>query len=385
MDSSFWVHKYKILIYFSHPIQRRSGLTKRPAGCYFSEKGEIMKFERSAIIHIKPLGFPWETEDPFLFCVYHADAYPNGNKEFGPDTSLAGRQLGNDFRLKDGWRMYHGKTVPGFPVHPHRGFETVTVVRKGLVDHSDSLGGAGRYGDGDVQWMTAGKGIQHAEMFPLLKQDAPNPLELFQIWLNLPKAHKMVDAHYAMLWNETIPIHREMDENGKVTTVEIVAGSLGGLYGPDPAPKSWAANSQNEVAIWYFQMEDKGQWSLPLASEGINRTLYFFEGDQIQINQTKVEAGNAVLLDPLQEVLIENGESEGRFLLLQGRPIQEPVVNYGPFVMNTEEEIQQTYRDFQENQFGGWPWPRPDQVHPPEKGRFALHPGGEMLFPPESL
>lgn len=344
-----------------------------------------MDYVRSAIRNIKALGFPWETEDPFLFCVYHADAYPKGNKQFGPAVSLEGRQLGNDFELKDGWRMYHGKEVPGFPVHPHRGFETVTVVRKGLVDHSDSLGGAGRYGDGDVQWMTAGEGIQHAEMFPLLKQDAPNPLELFQIWLNLPKRSKMVEPHYAMLWNEEIPVSRVMDENGKRSTIEVVAGSMGDLKALDPAPKSWAADPENEVIIWHIQMEAQAEWTLPLASKGINRTLYFFEGDQVSIDQSKVKAGKAILLDPQVETKIRNGESEGRFLLLQGRPIQEPVVNYGPFVMNTREEIQQTYREYQETQFGGWPWPRPEQVHPPEKGRFALHPGGGEQFPPEPL
>ena len=340
---------------------------------------------RSAIKSIKSLGFPWETEDPFLFCVYHADAYPKGNKQFGPADSLEGRQLGNDFVLKDGWRMYHGKVVPGFPVHPHRGFETVTVVRKGLVDHSDSLGGAGRYGDGDVQWMTAGEGIQHAEMFPLLKSDAPNPLELFQIWLNLPGAAKMVEAHYSMLWKETIPVYRVKDAEGRQITVEIFAGTLGDMKAPEPAPKSWAFDAQNEVAIWYLQMEAQAEWSLPMASEGINRTLYFFEGDHLFINQTQVESGKSIQLDPQQEVTLKNGGSEGRFLLLQGRPIQEPVVNYGPFVMNTREEIQQTYREYQETQFGGWPWPRPDQVHPPEKGRFALYPGGAVQLPPGTL
>ncbi|MCU0659847.1 MAG: pirin family protein, partial [Polyangiaceae bacterium] len=106
--------------------------------------------------------------DPFLFCVHHDDAYPAGNERLGPATSLAGRNIGSDFAGKDGWNMYHGDVVPGFPQHPHRGFETVTVVRRGLVDHSDSMGARARYGGGDTQWLTAGKGIVHAEMFPLL-------------------------------------------------------------------------------------------------------------------------------------------------------------------------------------------------------------------------
>lgn len=99
----------------------------------------------------------------------------------GPAASLAGRSIGQDFAPNQPWRMYHGEHVPGFPAHPHRGFETVTIVTKGLVDHSDSLGAAGRFGFGDVQWMTAGKGVQHCEMFPLINQEQDNPLELFQI------------------------------------------------------------------------------------------------------------------------------------------------------------------------------------------------------------
>ena len=127
------------------------------------------------ISNIQPLGFNWPTIDPFLFCVHHLDNYPAGNDQLGPAASLAGRNLGQDFTTKDGWRMYHGEIIPGFPAHPHRGFETVTVVLNGFVDHSDSHGAAGRYGNGDVQWMTAGAGLQHSEMFPLLSQKDGNP------------------------------------------------------------------------------------------------------------------------------------------------------------------------------------------------------------------
>src|SRR3954465_15527 len=150
-----------------------------------------MSSPASPILAVKPLGFPWATVDPFLFCAYHDDAYPQGNGELGPKAALAGREIGSDFSRKDGWSMYHGDTVPGFPAHPHRGFETVTIVRKGLIDHSDSLGATAGCGEGDGPWVTAGKGIVHSEMFPLLKADADNPLELFQIWLNLPQRSKM--------------------------------------------------------------------------------------------------------------------------------------------------------------------------------------------------
>jgi redox-sensitive bicupin YhaK (pirin superfamily) len=333
------------------------------------------------ILKVEPLEFPWGTRDPFLFCVYHADAYPEGDGAYGPVNSLEGRKLGNDFVLKDGWRMYHGKSVPGFPVHPHRGFETVTVVRKGVVDHSDSLGGAGRYGNGDVQWMTSGKGIQHAEMFPLLKQEKPNPLELFQIWLNLPAKSKFVEPYYAMLWKEQIPELRMKDEGDRETRVEIVAGSLEGSQAPDPAPDSWAASDENEVAIWHIRMDPGANWTLPPASRGINRTLYFFEGDQLLINGATVRPDHGVEVEAHLPMQLKNGSVKGRILLLQGKPIKEPVANYGPFVMNTVEEIQETFRDYQDSQFGGWPWPRPDMVHPAEKGRFALYTDGSEEFP----
>src|SRR5689334_15515851 len=166
---------------------------------------------------VRPLGFPWETVDPFLFCVHHDDAYPAGNERLGPAASLTGRDLGQDFAGADGWRMYHGTEVPGFPAHPHRGFETVTIVRRGLIDHSDSLGAAARFGGGDVQWLTAGRGVVHSEMFPLLSRDGPNPLELFQIWLNLPRADKLVESHFSMMWASSIPVHATRDAAGRAT------------------------------------------------------------------------------------------------------------------------------------------------------------------------
>jgi quercetin 2,3-dioxygenase len=119
------------------------------------------------VVSVVPLGFPWQTIDPFLFCVHHDDAYPAGNAQMGPATPLSGRNRRQDFSRKDRWSMYHGATVPGFPTHPHRGFETVTIVRQGLIDHSDSPGATARFGASDVQWLTAGQGIVHCKIFPL--------------------------------------------------------------------------------------------------------------------------------------------------------------------------------------------------------------------------
>src|SRR3979490_1684739 len=160
------------------------------------------------VLSVRPMGFPWETSDPFLFCVSHNDKYPPGNERLGPAASLSGRNIGQDFEGKDGWRMYHGDVVPGFPQHPHRGFETVTIVRTGYIDHSDSLGATARFGMGDVPWLNPGAGGVHSEMFPLLDPNGPNTLELFQIWLNLPAKNKLVEPYFTMFWDKDIPRKR---------------------------------------------------------------------------------------------------------------------------------------------------------------------------------
>ncbi len=320
------------------------------------------------------MGFPWQTQDPFLFCVYHLDHYPEGNEDMGPVDSLEGRNLGNDFTIKDGWRMYHGQTVPGFPSHPHRGFETVTVVNKGFCDHSDSLGAAGRFGDGDVQWMTAGRGVQHCEMFPLLKTNERNPLELFQIWLNLPKTNKFVDPHFAMLWHEDIPV---VKSNG--STVKIIAGNYKGTNAAKPTPNSWATDPENEVAIWNIHVDANTEFTLPSSKSEVNRTLYYYEGDNVQIEDKTITPNHGVELHSKQETTFINGNSESHFLLLQGKPINEPVAKYGPFVMNTDTEIQQAMDEYRLTQFGGWPWPHTDNVHPRKNGRFAKYPDGTLV------
>ncbi|MDH6592004.1 redox-sensitive bicupin YhaK (pirin superfamily) [Variovorax sp. TBS-050B] len=344
----------------------------------------------SPIVQIKPLGFPWPTIDPFLFCVYHDDAYPKGNAQMGPEAPLAGRQIGQDFSRKDGWSMYHGETVPGFPAHPHRGFETVTIVRKGLVDHSDSLGATARFGGGDVQWLTAGKGISHSEMFPLLDAGAANPLELFQIWLNLPASHKMAEPHFTMFWSQAIPRLASDDPAGGRTEVSVIAGRLGGAAAGGgaveplaPPPDSWASQADADLAIWTLKMTPGARWTLPpAAGKGTRRMLYFFKGAAVQVAGERVQMPAAVELRADAAVELVNGvEGTSEFLVLQGRPIGEPVAQYGPFVMNTQAEISQALDDYRRTQFGGWPWPDAAPVHARGAGRFARHPDGREEVP----
>jgi len=336
---------------------------------------------QSPIKRIRPLGFPWETADPFLFCVYHQDAYPAGNEQMGPAASLAGRNIGQDFEGKDGWRMYHGNAVPGFPRHPHRGFETVTLVRRGLIDHSDSLGATARFGHGDVQWLTAGGGIEHSEMFPLTRQDAPNPLELFQIWLNLPADAKMSAPYFSMFWAGSMPQLDATDEAGRAISVTIVAGDVGGLHAPAPPPDSWASRTESDLAIWTLRMAPNAKWKLPAAKAGSNRVLYFFSGDSMKVAGEPARVSCAIELHADREVLLENGAQESELLMLQGRPIGEPVAQYGPFVMNTQQQIQQAFADYQRTRFGRWPFESDAPVHAREESRFARHANGKVERP----
>ena len=311
--------------------------------------------------------------------MHHDDAYPAGNEKLGPAASLEGRNLGQDFAGKDGWRMYHGEVVPGFPQHPHRGFETVTIARTGYIDHSDSLGAAARFGRGDVQWLTAGGGIVHSEMFPLLERSKPNPVELFQIWLNLPREDKMVAPHFSMLWSHDIPVCSFTDDAGRTTEVTVIAGSLDGKKAPPPPPRSWAARKDTDVAIWCIRMQPGASWTLPAATNPeAMRELYFFVGGALTVGDRAFRENAAIVVRSDREARLVAGGDACEILLLQGRPIGEPVAQHGPFVLNDRAGIQQAFADYQRTRFGGWPWPSDDPVHAREEGRFARHADGRI-------
>ncbi|MGL1937125.1 MAG: pirin family protein [Fibrobacterales bacterium] len=330
------------------------------------------------IKEIKPLVLPWETQDPFIFCSYHYDEYPGGNEKLGPIHSLDGRNIGQDFVSKDGWNMYHGESVPGFPVHPHCGFETVSIVTKGMVDHSDSLGGRGRFGNGDVQWVTTGSGLQHSEMFPLLREDE-NPFEIFQLWMNLPSRSKKVAPHYKMLWREDIPVVVQKDALGNSATVSVIAGNIEGTTALDPAPDSWAADPKNSVQIWTIKLDPHGVFTIPAFEDDVTRTLYFYDGTQLKVGGVKVQGKQLMHLQSAVDVTIENGSEEAFLFFLQGKPIGEPLVQHGPFVGNSPEDIQEALAKYRKNQFGGWPWKSREPVHDANKGRFAEFPSGEYI------
>ena len=337
--------------------------------------------KNSPIKNIKALSLPWETQDPFIFCSYHNDNFPGGNENMEPNVSLEGRVRGQDFASKDGWNMYHGAKTPGFPAHPHCGFETVSIVTKGMVDHSDSLGGKGRFGNGDVQWLTSGKGVLHAEMFPLLKKDK-NPFEIFQLWLNLPKKSKKVDPYYNMLWNEDIPKVAFKDDRGNLAEVNLIAGHLKGQSALSHNPDSWASDQENHVQIWTMKLQPNAKFTISGINEEVTRTLYFYEGKSINIGETEISRKRLIHLNSKEDVVIKNSTEVSCLFFLQGKPINEPLVQHGPFVANSQEEIQGAVKVYRETQFGGWPYKTSEPTHGSEVGRFARFVNGEEVSKP---
>ena len=333
----------------------------------------------NSVISNRQMGFVRNTLDPFLFCVHHLDLYPEGNEVQGPNEPLVGRHIGSDFDEANDWKMYHGKTVPGFPAHPHRGFETITVVLDGLVDHFDSGGSTGRYGFGDVQWMTAGSGLQHSEMFPLVNQDKPNRLDLFQIWINLPAKDKMTDPGYEMIWAHEVP-HIQLESGD----VRIISGSWNEHVAPAAPSASWANNPDNEVALYILTVKAGGSVELPIASAEANRMMYHISGGVATVESHQLKPTYGMELHANLPTVIEANHENVRVLILQGKPIAEPVSKHGPFVMNTVEEIYQAFSDYRRTEFGGWPWGPSDIVHPREQGRFAKMSDGREIVPPQS-
>ena len=245
--------------------------------------------------------------------------------------------------------------VKGFPWHPHRGIETITYVLKGDVEHGDSLGNKGIISSGDVQWMTAGSGIIHQEM---PKGDGNGKMYGFQLWANLPSREKMMDPRYRDVANEQIPEVKLPND----TTIKIIAGEVSGIKGPvqdiviDPEyiDVTVPANSEfrhptkpGHTAFAYiidgqgYCCREKNPFTYEV--EGIN---YF----DIQ-RDPFVGNGTIVLFDDGDEIMVFTEEHKVRFLLISGKPIGEPVAWYGPIVMNTQEELQIAFEEYQQGTF----------------------------------
>ncbi len=228
----------------------------------------------------------------------------------------------------------------GVGQHPHRGFETVTVVYSGELEHRDTSGAGGLIGEGDVQWMTAGAGIVHEEFHSQQFTEQGGLLKMVQLWVNLPASAKDTPAAYQTLLNKDIPRVSLEDDGG---ALRVIAGEYLEHKGP--------ANTFTPINVWDLKLEPGARVNLPVP-EG-HTTLVAVLNGSVQINDTDVlrEAELANLDREGQEIVLESN-NDARLLVLSGEPIDEPVVGYGPFVMNTEGEIKQAMLDFQSGKFG---------------------------------
>ncbi len=231
----------------------------------------------------------------------------------------------------------------GVGQHPHRGFETVTIVYQGEVSHRDSTGQGGTIGPGDVQWMTAGSGILHEEFHSESFTRSGGTLQMIQLWVNLPAQHKMTPPRYQAILNAEIPTLALPEQAG---AVRVIAGQIGQHKGP--------AHTFTPMNVWDLKL-NQGGWTTIAAAEGWNTALIVLSG-QIKINDTGVaKDGEMAVLSAQGADLSIQALTDASVLLLSGEPIDEPVMGYGPFVMNTRQEIEQAIMDFNNGKFGEMP------------------------------
>jgi len=228
----------------------------------------------------------------------------------------------------------------GVGQHPHRGFETVTIVYKGEVEHRDSTGAGGTIGPGDVQWMTAAKGIIHEEFHSEAFARSGGALEMVQLWVNLPAKDKMTDAGYQTILDGDIPTLPLADNAG---SLRLIAGEFDGVKGP--------ARTFTPIDVWDMRLNAGRSVTLDLHA-GRNTALVVLRGT-LRINATEVaQEGQLALFERDGTLLRLESSDDAMVLLLSGEPIDEPIVGHGPFVMNTEQEIHQAFADYQSGQFG---------------------------------
>ncbi|WP_087694793.1 pirin family protein [Pseudomonas sp. PE-S1G-1] len=228
----------------------------------------------------------------------------------------------------------------GVGQHPHRGFETVTIVYKGEVEHRDSTGAGGTIGPGDVQWMTAARGIIHEEFHSEAFARSGGALEMVQLWVNLPARDKMTDAGYQTILDGDIPTLPLADHAG---SLRLIAGEFDGVKGP--------ARTFTPIDVWDMRLKAGRSVTLDLHA-GRNTALVVLRGT-VRINGTEVaREGQLALFERDGTQLRLESSDDAMVLLLSGEPIDEPIVGHGPFVMNTEQEIHQAFADYQSGQFG---------------------------------
>jgi redox-sensitive bicupin YhaK (pirin superfamily) len=184
-----------------------------------------------------------------------------------------------------------------------------------------------------------------------------------------------------MLWDHEIPRVRHVDDDGRSTEITVVAGALDGARPPSPPPRSWAARPDSDVAIWHLRLDPGARWNLPPARFADTvRVVYVFDGGPVEMGGDPVGHGHGAVVQAGEPVTVASVLG-AECLVLQGRPIGEPVAQYGPFVMNSQREIEQAFADYRRTGFGGWPWPSEEPVHSLDPARFARHEDGRTDRP----
>lgn len=325
---------------------------------------------------ITGLGARWDTQDPFVFVSHHEDDYPAGNRQQAPPLhEITGRNLGRDYEKRLGYRMYHGKVVPGFPMHAHWGYETVTLPEIGFVDHYDTEGIEGRFGFGDVQWVSASSKYEHCEMYPLADQENRNPNDITQIMINLPLEMKNQGNSVSTVWRKDVPSVR-----GEGTEVRVICGSFGGESVESPNPVSYARIG-NGVRILRIAMEPGSSLSIDAPAEGANRNLYFVSGKDATVDGIRVKSWSRMKYSRMGGMSIVNGDEASVMWLLEGRPIDQKMASFGPVILGDLEDVRKGLDEIRSNEFLEWPWDIIDKAQPLGTGRFIRYPDGTERRP----
>jgi quercetin 2,3-dioxygenase len=259
---------------------------------------------------------------------YPGDSQVNAKKLILP---MGQYQLTDPFiMLAEDWFDSSG----GFETHPHRGFETVTFALEGSIRHKDSKGNEGRLGSGDVQWMTAGRGIMHSEI-----AEGTEQVHSLQLWLNLPREKKMVEPRYQDIPSASIP--SEKVDGGEV---RVISGAFGNTRS--------STKNHHPVTLLEVKLQDSAELSIPLPAD--QRAFMYLLDGAAQVSGSDVESGKVAWFDPVDQDgdIVIKAKGDLRLLLFAGKPINETIVQYGPFVMNTREEIMQAFEDIQSGRFG---------------------------------
>ncbi len=327
------------------------------------DAGPVVR-EQAAELH-------WDTEDPFMFASHHFDDYPRGNRQQAPPLEeIKKRSLGHDYRPQYGYRMYGGKVAPGFPLHTHWGYETITVCSEGYVDHFDSLGNQGRFGYGDVQWLTASSRYGHCEMYPLAFADRDNHHRVTQIMMHIPNEKKNRGVELNNVWAEDVPTVK-----GDGYLAHVYAGTYGGAAGVVPNGDSWAADPSHHVRIVSFEAEPGAVIRIDRTAASARRNVYVTDGGvtvagRMYIPQTRLK----VKAD--EDVEIANGDARNEIWLLEGDPIGQKMSSFGPVVLGTDREVREANAVVRREEWKDWPWNYINKTQPVATARFIRYADG---------